>query len=109
MLNFFLALPFMLYLLCLSIGYMVSGSLLIAGVVVVAAWGGNTLFGWPELEPSLSPKGGDFELQVRPAGELVHGVTLRQGRVVLNLGRMRAPACAPAPAIRLPSATTTAN
>lgn len=84
-LNFFLALPFMLYLLCLSIGYMVSGSLLIAGVVVVVAWGGNTLFGWPELEPSLSPKGGDFELQVRPAGELVHGVTLRQGRVVLNL------------------------
>lgn len=84
-LNFFLALPFMLYLLCLSIGYIVSGSLLIAGVALVAAWGGNSLFGWPELEPSLSPVNGKVEFKVEADGKPVHGVTLRQGRLLLTL------------------------
>ncbi|OWY37557.1 hypothetical protein CEK28_16130 [Xenophilus sp. AP218F] len=48
-LNLFLALPFMLYLIFLTVGYMVSVSFLIGGLAVVVGWGSHTLFGWPSI------------------------------------------------------------
>ncbi|UTH72317.1 HAAS domain-containing protein [Chromobacterium sp. IIBBL 290-4] len=48
-LNFILALPFMIYLIFLSVGYIVSVSFLFSGLVVVLAWGSHGLFGWPQL------------------------------------------------------------
>ncbi|AUH49766.1 hypothetical protein CXB49_02405 [Chromobacterium sp. ATCC 53434] len=48
-LNFFLAIPFLAYLLLLTTGYIVSVSFLIAGLVVVASWGSHSLFGWPQF------------------------------------------------------------
>ncbi|MBW7567983.1 DUF1700 domain-containing protein [Chromobacterium subtsugae] len=48
-LNFFLAIPFMVYLMFLTIGYVVSVSFLVAGLAVVLGWGSHSLFGWPEF------------------------------------------------------------
>ncbi|OHX19893.1 DUF1700 domain-containing protein [Chromobacterium sphagni] len=48
-LNFFLALPFLAYLLFLTVGYIVSLSFLVAGLAVVVGWGSHSLFGWPQF------------------------------------------------------------
>ncbi|WP_168209747.1 DUF1700 domain-containing protein [Chromobacterium paludis] len=48
-LNFVLALPFMIYLLFLTIGYIVSVSFLLAGLTVVLAWASHGVFGWPHI------------------------------------------------------------
>ena len=47
LLQLFLLIPFMFYLLMLTIGYAVSGALTIAGLVTVVALGSHHLFGWP--------------------------------------------------------------
>ncbi|WP_434633110.1 HAAS signaling domain-containing protein [Chromobacterium sp. CV08] len=48
-LNFFLAIPFLVYLLCLTVGYITSIAFLMAGLAVVLAWGSHSLFGWPQF------------------------------------------------------------
>ncbi|MFL9984740.1 DUF1700 domain-containing protein [Paraburkholderia sediminicola] len=47
LLQLFLLIPFMFYLLMLTVGYMVSGALAVAGLVTVIALGSHHLFGWP--------------------------------------------------------------
>ncbi|RKE40074.1 uncharacterized protein DUF1700 [Paraburkholderia sp. BL23I1N1] len=47
LLQLFLLIPFMFYLLMLTVGYMVSGALVVAGLVTVVALGSHHLFGWP--------------------------------------------------------------
>jgi len=47
--NFFLFFPFMVYLMLLTAGYMVSVAFMVAGVVMVIAAGGNKLFNWPQF------------------------------------------------------------
>lgn len=47
LLQLFLLIPFMFYLLMLTVGYMVSGALTVAGLVTVVALGSHHLFGWP--------------------------------------------------------------
>ena len=47
LLQLFLLIPTMFYLLMLTIGYAVSGALTIAGLVTVVALGSHHLFGWP--------------------------------------------------------------
>jgi uncharacterized membrane protein len=49
LLQLFLLIPFMFYLLMLTIGYVVSGSLTVAGLVTVVALGSHHLFGWPSF------------------------------------------------------------
>jgi len=48
--NFFLFFPFLIYMLFLTVGYIVSVALMIAGVVMVIGAGGNKLFNWPHVE-----------------------------------------------------------
>ncbi|WP_052942292.1 DUF1700 domain-containing protein [Chromobacterium violaceum] len=48
-LNFVLAIPFLVYLLFLTIGYIASIGFLMAGLAVVLAWGSHSLFGWPQF------------------------------------------------------------
>ncbi|NPT43870.1 DUF1700 domain-containing protein [Paraburkholderia sp. 1N] len=47
LLQLLLLIPFMFYLLMLTIGYAVSGALTVAGLVTVVALGSHHLFGWP--------------------------------------------------------------
>jgi len=47
--NFLLFFPFLFYMLMLSVGYIVSTALVIAGVALVIGAGGNKLFNWPPL------------------------------------------------------------
>ncbi|WP_434112193.1 DUF1700 domain-containing protein [Paraburkholderia caffeinilytica] len=49
LLQLFLLIPFMVYLLMLTIGYVVSGALTVAGLVTVIALGSHHLFGWPSF------------------------------------------------------------
>ncbi|AXE34511.1 DUF1700 domain-containing protein [Chromobacterium phragmitis] len=57
-LNFVLAIPFLIYLMFLTIGYIVSVSFLLAGLATVLAWGSNSLFGWPEFSSKSLDIGG---------------------------------------------------
>ncbi|SOE98553.1 Protein of unknown function [Burkholderia sp. OK233] len=50
LLQLFLLIPFMFYLLMLTVGYMVSGALVVAGLVTVVALGSHHLFGWPAFK-----------------------------------------------------------
>jgi len=52
-LNFVLAIPFMIYLGFLTLGFVVSCSLLFGGVLLTGLWASNSLFGWPAIEPVL--------------------------------------------------------
>lgn len=47
LLQLLLLIPFMVYLLMLTIGYVVSGGLTVAGLVTVIALGSHHVFGWP--------------------------------------------------------------
>lgn len=47
LLQLFLLIPFMFYLLMLTVGYAVSGALAVAGFVTVIALGSHHLLGWP--------------------------------------------------------------
>jgi uncharacterized membrane protein len=49
LLQLLLLIPFMFYLLILTIGYAVSGALTVAGLVTVIALGSHHLFGWPSF------------------------------------------------------------
>lgn len=51
--NFLLFFPFLIYMILLSAGYMVSIALMICGVVMVIGAGGSKLFNWPLI--SLTP------------------------------------------------------
>ncbi|MFM0042921.1 DUF1700 domain-containing protein [Paraburkholderia sediminicola] len=49
LLQLLLLIPFMFYLLILTIGYAVSGALTVAGLVTVIALGSHHMFGWPSF------------------------------------------------------------
>ncbi|WCM24280.1 DUF1700 domain-containing protein [Paraburkholderia bryophila] len=49
LLQLFLLIPFMFYLLMLTVGYAVSGALAVAGFVTVIALGSHHLMGWPSF------------------------------------------------------------
>lgn len=53
LLQLFLLIPFMFYLLMLTVGYAVSGALAVAGFVTVIALGSHHLLGWPSSFTSL--------------------------------------------------------
>jgi uncharacterized membrane protein len=54
LLNVILLVPFMFYLLFLTVGYMVSSAFAIGGLVAVVAISSHHLFGWPPVEtPSV--------------------------------------------------------
>ncbi|PQV54632.1 DUF1700 domain-containing protein [Paraburkholderia sp. BL21I4N1] len=53
LLQLFLLIPFMFYLLMLTVGYVVSGALAVAGFVTVIALGSHHLLGWPSSFTSL--------------------------------------------------------
>ncbi|MBX9297317.1 DUF1700 domain-containing protein [Chromobacterium piscinae] len=48
-LNFILAIPLLVYLLFLTVGYIASVGFLLSGLAVVLAWGSHSLFGWPQF------------------------------------------------------------
>lgn len=50
LLQLLLLIPFMFYLLMLTIGYAVSAALTVAGLVTVVALGSHHLFGWPPFK-----------------------------------------------------------
>ncbi|MFL9874842.1 DUF1700 domain-containing protein [Paraburkholderia megapolitana] len=50
LLQLLLLIPFMLYLFILTIGYVASAGLMVAGLVTVVALGSHHLFGWPSFD-----------------------------------------------------------
>ncbi|RKP45272.1 DUF1700 domain-containing protein [Trinickia fusca] len=48
--NVLLLVPFMLYLVVLTVGYAISSALTIAGLVAVVGLGSHYMFGWPALD-----------------------------------------------------------
>jgi uncharacterized membrane protein len=50
LLNMLLLVPFMVYLLVLTAGYVISGALTVAGLVALVVFGGHHLFGTPSLQ-----------------------------------------------------------
>ncbi len=50
LLNMLLLVPFMVYLLVLTAGYVISGALTVAGLVALVVFGGHHLFGTPSLD-----------------------------------------------------------
>jgi uncharacterized membrane protein len=50
LLNMLLLVPFMIYLLVLTAGYVISGALTVAGLVALVVFGGHHLFGTPSLD-----------------------------------------------------------
>jgi uncharacterized membrane protein len=50
LLQLVLLVPFMLYLLCLTLTYAISGSMLVAGLATVVLLGSHQLFGWPSVD-----------------------------------------------------------
>ncbi|MBM2885085.1 DUF1700 domain-containing protein [Chromobacterium phragmitis] len=90
-LNFVLALPFMIYLLFLTVGYIVSVSLLLGGLVVVVAWGSHGLFGWPQFTSDGSGwyigRHGDHGAEMAwrsDKDDHAEQVWIDQGRLMLN-------------------------
>lgn len=59
LLNMLLLIPFMIYLAFLTIGYVVSIGLVIAGIAGVATLGSHQVFGWPPIH------GLPFDMQIR--------------------------------------------
>ncbi|POZ62464.1 HAAS signaling domain-containing protein [Chromobacterium alticapitis] len=88
-LNFVLALPFMIYLLFLTIGYIVSVSFLLAGLTVVLAWGSHGLFGWPQFSSDGSGwyigKHGDRGAEMAWSSDRAD----HEGQVWIDEGRLR--------------------
>ena len=92
--NFLLFFPFMVYLLLLTTGYMLSVGLMIAGVVMVIGAGGNKLFNWPHFH---GPHFGAISLHGHPNLERlsdgtqqhdvhgVEGVQIEKDRFVFKL------------------------
>ncbi|MEQ5842624.1 DUF1700 domain-containing protein [Paraburkholderia acidicola] len=50
LLQLLLLIPFMFYLFILTVGYMASAALMVAGLVTVVALGSHHLFGWPSFD-----------------------------------------------------------
>ncbi|PCE22478.1 hypothetical protein BWP39_22635 [Paraburkholderia acidicola] len=50
LLQLLLLIPFMIYLFILTVGYMASAALMVAGLVTVVALGSHHLFGWPSFD-----------------------------------------------------------
>ncbi|MCW3481414.1 DUF1700 domain-containing protein [Neisseriaceae bacterium JH1-16] len=69
-LNFVLAIPFMIYLWFLTIGCVVSGVLLFAGVVLTGLWVSNSLFDWPVIQPLLHQEQAAAWVARVPVGDL---------------------------------------
>ncbi|WP_283150011.1 DUF1700 domain-containing protein [Silvimonas soli] len=62
-LNFLLAIPFMIYLCVLTMGIFVSGALATAGLVAIVALGAHAAFGWPQVKPTDATTGsGDIKV-----------------------------------------------
>ncbi|NPT53789.1 DUF1700 domain-containing protein [Paraburkholderia elongata] len=69
LLQLLLLIPFMFYLLMLTIGYAVSGALVIAGLVTVVALGSHHLFGWPAFNSvPFTFESGDVKMDQQAGG-----------------------------------------
>jgi hypothetical protein len=81
--NFFLFFPFLIYMSFLTVGYVVSIALVIAGVVMVIGAGGNKLFNWPHVESLGS---GNFSFDGHRGHTKLPGLSNSPVQPILHVG-----------------------